>query len=73
MINNDLNNYTNAVRLRKNPSIKIAQPRMKKAWETQKGKCTKCGKELKEYLCKLIGNSEVICSDCILNKSKKKN
>jgi formylmethanofuran dehydrogenase subunit E len=71
MANNDLNNYIKAMKMKQISQIKIAEPKKKKVWEAQKGKCKKCGKVLREYLNKFDGES-IICSDCYVKVPRKK-
>jgi hypothetical protein len=82
MEHGDLNNYLKAVRSTKdkvgNKNITPVFSERKQAFVKQRGKCLKCNHELKPLYSKYLKNPEtkkmeVLCSDCAIKISKKKN
>jgi DNA-directed RNA polymerase subunit RPC12/RpoP len=63
------NNYLNALKSKPLRDVKIEPTERKQAFLNQKGKCAKCGRELKPYLHQYVRDPQTkkmiaLCSDC---------
>jgi len=64
-------NYIKALKTKPLRNVKIEPNERRKAFLSQKGRCAKCGKELKPYLHKYVQDPvtkqyKVLCSDCAI-------
>ena len=65
----EIQTYIKALKSRSIRKVKIETSDRKKAFDGQKGKCAKCGKEINTLYCKYIQNPEtkkytVLCYSC---------